>query len=409
MAKFLLVATVVAHLSLSVWAAGGPVRRRKQKAEPLAITPGLAAKVDEEDISSGPSPDALTTPNDRDGRNLANVFPFVGGERGNARNLRPIPRQHHGREHAVSHHGDHHGHHSQFDDEFDDSFDDRFARQRRPGSGAGRQGQGNDIDLSIGNIAAAGERCIDKVVMVEETEYDDHVECHHSYSERCHTTYTTDFEPQQEEECSENFKKSCFIEYKKVASEEPVRQCHTPLICEGVGPEECKTVYESECETRYHEHDVEDDIVECETIQEEKCEDVTQGYTTEQKCTKWPRQVCESRREAVKKYTPETECKKVPRQLCGPSGCVPEAGPEECFDRKSTIVVEVPEETCNLEPQRECKHITKLVPFLKPVEECVDIPKEVCSRSRKNPRKVQKPVIKKWCYVPSAQSGLLAA
>ena len=47
----------------------------------------------------------------------------------------------------------------------------------------------------------------------------------------------------------------------------------------------------AECETRYHEHDVEDDIVECETIQEEKCEDVTQGYTTEQKCTKWPRQV----------------------------------------------------------------------------------------------------------------------
>ena len=33
--------------------------------------------------------------------------------------------------------------------------------------------------------------------MVEETEYDDVVECKHSYSERCHTTYTTDFEPQQ--------------------------------------------------------------------------------------------------------------------------------------------------------------------------------------------------------------------
>lgn len=412
MAKFLLVATVVATAA----AAGGPTARRKQKAEPLAISPGLSShKIDEEDISSGPNPDSLGDPsllNDRNGRNLANVFPFVGGERGgNARNLRPIPRQHIGREHA-GHHGDHHGHH---EEEFDDSFDDRFARQRRPQAGGapfgrqGFQGQGDDIDLSIGNIAAAGERCIDKVVMVEETEYDDHIECHHSYSERCHTTYTTDFEPQQEEECNENFRKSCFIEYKKIAIEEPVRQCHTPLICEGVGPEECKTVYESECETRYHEHDVEDDIVECETIQEEKCEDVTQGYTTEQKCTKWPRQVCTSRREAVKKYTPETECKKVPRQLCGPSGCVPEAGPEECFDRKATIVQEVPEETCNLEPQRECKHVTKLVPFLKPVEECVDIPKEVCSRSRKNPRKVQKPVIKKWCYVPTEQSGLLAA
>jgi len=43
---------------------------------------------------------------------------------------------------------------------------------------------------------------------------------------------------------------------------------------------------------------------------------------------------------------------------------------------------------------------------LKPVEECVDIPKEVCSRSRQNPRKEQKPVVKKWCYVPSEESGL---
>ena len=66
----------------------------------------------------------------------------------------------------------------------------------------------------------------------------------------------------------------------------------------------------------------------------------------------------------------------------------------------------VPEETCNLEPQKSCKHVTKLVPLLKPAEECVDIPKEVCSRSRTNPRKVQKPVVKKWCYVPTAESGL---
>ena len=76
-------------------------------------------------------------------------------------------------------------------------------------------------------------------------------------------------------------------------------------------------------------------------LQEEKCEDVTQGYTTEQKCTKWPKQVCDTRRERVKKFTPETECKKVPRQLCGPSGCVPQPGPEECFDKKETVVQEV--------------------------------------------------------------------
>ena len=71
------------------------------------------------------------------------------------------------------------------------------------------------------------------------------------------------------------------------------------------------------------------------------------------------------------------------------------------------VIQEVPEEQCTLEPQRECKQVTKLVPLLKPAEECVDIPKEVCVRQRKNPRKVSKPVIKKWCYTPTQESGLL--
>jgi len=316
---------------------------------------------------------------ERKGKNLRGTFPF-NQRQGNAD---------HAHDHDHSHDHVHHQEHA--------AVPARDARQR---------GRGDDVALDIGSIAAAGERCIDKVVMVEETEYDDVIECKHSYSQKCHTTYTTDFEPQQEEECEENFIKNCFIDYRKVAFTEQVEFCHTPLICAGEGPEECRTVYESQCETRYHEHDVEDDVVNCETIQEEKCEDVTQGYTTEQKCTKWPKQVCSKDRQRVKKYSPETNCKKVPRELCGPSGCVLEPGPEECFPRQETVVSEVPEETCNLEPQKECKHVTKLVPLLKPAEECVDIPKEVCSRSRTNPRKVQKPVVKKWCYVPTAESGL---
>merc|ERR1712180_158561 len=310
----------------------------------------------------------------RKGKNLRATFPF-NQRNGNAA-------------HAHAH-DDHHAHaHAA------EAVPARDARQRNRG--------GDDVALDIGSIAAAGERCIDKVVMVEETEYDDVIECKHSYSQKCHTTYTTDFEPQQEEECEENFVKNCFIEYKKVASEEKIQFCNTPLVCEGEGPIECKTVHETQC----HEHEVEDDVVSCETIQEEKCEDVTNGYTTEKKCSKWPKQVCKSEKKVVKKYTPETECKKVPRELCGPSGCDLKPGPEECFDKKEVVVQEVPEETCNLEPQKSCKHVTKLVPLLKPSEECVDIPKEVCSRSRTNPRKVRKPVVKKWCYVPTAESGL---
>ena len=54
--------------------------------------------------------------------------------------------------------------------------------------------------------------------MVEETVYDDVVQCDHSYDKRCHTTYITNYETQQEEECDENYRKSCFIEYQQVSS-----------------------------------------------------------------------------------------------------------------------------------------------------------------------------------------------
>jgi hypothetical protein len=157
---------------------------------------------------------------------------------------------------------------------------------------------------------------------------------------------------------------------------------------------------------RYHEHEVEEDRPVCKVEQEQKCKQVTQGYSTSEECSSWPRTTCTLETKKVKKYTPDTACKKVPFQLCGPSACPVEPGREQCFDKKETVVQEVPEEQCTLEPQRECKQVTKLVPLLKPTEECVDIPKEVCVRQRTNPRKIQKPVIKKWCYTPSKESGL---
>merc|ERR1712116_106870 len=79
---------------------------------------------------------------------------------------------------------------------------------------------------------------------------------------------------------------------------------------------------------------------------------------------------------------------------------------ETSQEKTQTIVQDAPKEECNLEPQRTCAHVTKLVPKLEPTEECVDVPKEVCTRSRTNPRKVKKPVVKKWCYVPTEESGL---
>jgi len=275
-----------------------------------------------------------------------------------------------------------------------------------------RQGE-DEVAVGFQAVAAAapgddGKKCIDKVEMIEETEYDDVIQCDHSYDKRCHTTYVTNYESQQEEECEENFRKNCFIEYEKIALQETVNVCRKPLVkdCEVQGPEICRTEYESECWTKQEEHDVEDDVVECKTEVEEKCEDETSGYTTNTKCSKWPKEVCSVEKKAVKKYTPITGCTKEPREICAPAGCGFKEGEEECYDKTQTVVQDAPKEQCSLEPQRTCKHVTKLVPKLEPTEECVDVPKEVCTRSRTNPRKVKKPVVKKWCYIPSPESGL---
>merc|ERR1712107_857514 len=220
---------------------------------------------------------------------------------------------------------------------------------------------------------------------------------------RCHTTYVTNYESQQEEDCEENFRKTCFIEYEQIAFNETVQICRQPLVkdCDTPGEEICRTEYESECWTKQEVHDVEDDVVECRTEVEEKCEDETSGYTTNTKCSKWPKEVCSVSKKPVKKYTPITGCTKEPRELCAPAGCGFKEGAEERFDKVQTVVQDAPKEQCSLEPQRTCKHVTKLVPKLEPTEECVDVPKEVCTRSRTNPRKVKKPVVKKWCYVPT--------
>ena len=59
-----------------------------------------------------------------------------------------------------------------------------------------------------------------------------------------------------------------------------------------------------------------------------------------------------------------------------------------------------PVEECDLEPQKTCRHVTKLVPYLRAVEECVDVPQEVCGVSRVDPVKKKRPSIQWWCVDP---------
>ena len=68
-------------------------------------------------------------------------------------------------------------------------------------------------------------------------------------------TFNNKFKRFQEEVCEENFEKSCQLTFKQQAQNETVRKCYRPLIkvCDGQGPEECRTLYESACTTKVAE------------------------------------------------------------------------------------------------------------------------------------------------------------
>jgi len=242
---------------------------------------------------------------------------------------------------------------------------------------------------------------LEKVMMEERVEYDEAIECTHSYDRRCFTSLSTTFTPTQEEECKENYIKECEIMTTAGAENVTLTVCRKPLVkdCDGENDEEiCSTHYEAECITNQHLHQVEEDVTECNMVEEKKCKEVVKGYTTEEQCTSWPRNVCSVKKVTRTKETPETECYKVPTVLCGPSGCGYKEGTEECHEEVRTVVYDKPEEVCHLSPRKSCKFVTKLLPQLKEVESCTDVPKEVCTRVKKNPHKVAHPVVKKWCY-----------
>merc|ERR1711935_278330 len=222
-----------------------------------------------------------------------------------------------------------------------------------------RQGRQEDAaaDAVQGGVDFSG--CVDDEETITTIQKDPILECTHKNVEKCHYTYVTQFTPTQEEVCEENFEKTCQITFKQQAIEEQVRKCYKPLEkeCNGQGEDICQTVYESACTTKYVE--------------------------------KQPG-----------KFVGDTSCEKLPVEICG-AGCVTTEGDEECHDKTITSLINVPEEVCDLNPQKVCKFQTKLVPRLKPAHECTIIPREVCNLKFSSPKPVEKPLKTKWCLDPT--------
>ena len=201
--------------------------------------------------------------------------------------------------------------------------------------------------------------CIEKTESVSSLKKEPILECTHKNTEQCHYTYVTQFKPSVEEICEETFEKQCQITFKKQAFNETVEHCYKPIekVCNGQGPEECRTVYESSCTTKYVE--------------------------------KQPG-----------KFVGETGCEKLPVEICG-AGCTYEEGPEECHDKVTASLVDVPEEVCDLNPQKTCRFVTKLVPKLSPKHQCTIVPQETCNLKFSQPRQVPKPLQTRWCLDPT--------
>ena len=50
------------------------------------------------------------------------------------------------------------------------------------------------------------------------------------------------------------------------------------------------------------------------------------------------------------------------------------------------VVIDVPEEICDINPQKTCHMATKMVPKLTPERECTQVPQEVCNLSYGRPK-----------------------
>ena len=79
--------------------------------------------------------------------------------------------------------------------------------------------------------------------------------------------------------------------------------------------------------------------------------------------------------------------------------------PEECHNKDIDSLIDVPEEICDLNPQKTCRLATKLVPRLKPKHECTIIPQEVCNLKFTSPRTEKKPLKSEWCLDDSPGSA----
>ena len=239
------------------------------------------------------------------------------------------------------------------------------------------------------------------------------------------------YESIKESLCQEHFEKVCQINFVKKAIRGTVKKCYNPFekVCDGRGPPECKTFHETSCTTRYDEMDgksSDDSLAEYEDTNPDQLR--FQGDSNEpSRRIQGQGRLIESEGKLIqsdsrinsltnlngngmrneigndtmqsrtgKKLVGVTKCEKIPVKLCG-KGCRVVQKGEKCYNTEVDDLRNVPEEQCELNPRQSCRNISKLVPKLKPVQECSMVPKEFCALKYGPPKTVTNEQKSIWC------------
>ncbi|TRY61977.1 hypothetical protein TCAL_01782 [Tigriopus californicus] len=245
--------------------------------------------------------------------------------------------------------------------------------------------------IKPGPTKPPGYTCKKRVMMVEEVIYEESVKCEDIVEEECFPSYRTIYQPMKVEECETIFKKVCYIAFKNVAREKSVQICQEKKSrdCNLKGQETCTLEEETVCET------FKDPTMRtsCQMKMERVCDYDYQGRPIN--CVQIPKRKCRGRQaKALDIGPPQTECYNFPRKICGPEVCP-----------LVTVIQEIPDEECKMEPQKECRVVTKIVPKLDTQEDCVEVHKEICNNVR-NPVKVRKPSIRTWCGIIPQETSM---
>ena len=245
------------------------------------------------------------------------------------------------------------------------------------------------------------------------------------------------YESIKESICQEHFEKVCQINFVKKAIKGVVEKCYNPFekVCDGRGPESCKTFHETSCTTKYEMTDSnstnplaqygnqdqhlsgnQNNFIELDLIlspstnnrdQQPFRSQAEENFILEPKSRSASQRNANSINEnsrnktslrtmSHKKMLGVTRCEKIPVKLCG-KGCRVVQKGEQCHNQEVDDLRSVPEEQCELNPRQSCRNVSKLVPKLKPVLECSMVPKEFCALKYGPPKTITNEQKSIWC------------